>query len=483
MCEFDDEERHQLLETTRIYVKMVLATSTDNTIDDNSGDLERLCMALERIFCHGLRTTNRRFFKKEYWHFISENLPKVCESSLASVRNVSTLSQVRTAAGRGRAWIHFALLEKNLEQYFRALIYFETAQTSARWYASHALLRSREEADMLLAILAPLSLVDFNICLKDIDFDNLKPLDTWSGSSASGETVAPKTSGEHRTERVDDGDTVEVTDFGDEELTQLNEKLGPELAHQFLQRSKSLRAKLLAMMKERDLAQCALIDLSTRWKDREERIGQMNGELQRKDYEVASLQRERDDVQQQREEETKQLKIALEVIRIELQVQIDEVTGKHKQLEDVKFLAFQMRSELEALKEEKKELLKNSQRIERELEIKEKEAQETKQNLAIVQMRWKEAEKLMAQNLRVKISEKEAQMVKTEEEIRKQVRKETEEEMSNLKKVVEQGWHECEELRSEIRARDQELERLHNEEAVDKVTQPQEKLLQTQQQS
>jgi len=260
-----------------------------------------------------------------------------------------------------------------------------------------------------------LSLVDFNICLKDIDFDNLKPLDTWSGSSASGETVAPKTSGEHRTKRVDDGDTVEVTDFGDEELTQLNEKLGPELAHQFLQRSKSLRAKLLAMMKERDLAQCALIDLSTRWKDREERIGQMNGELQRKDYEVASLQRERDDVQQQREEETKQLKIALEVIRIELQVQIDEVTGKHKQLEDVKFLAFQMRSELEALKEEKKELLKNSQRIERELEIKEKEAQETKQNLAIVQMRWKEAEKLMAQNLRVKISEKEAQMVKTEE--------------------------------------------------------------------
>jgi len=236
-------------------------------------------------------------------------------------------------------------------------------------------------------------------------------------------------------------------------------------------------------MKERDLAQCALIDLSTRWKDREERIGQMNGELQRKDYEVASLQRERDDVQQQKEEETKQLKIALEVIRIELQVQIDEVTGKHKQLEDVKFLAFQMRSELEALKEEKKELLKNSQRIERELEIKEKEAQETKQNLAIVQMRWKEAEKLMAQNLRVKISEKEAQMVKTEEEIRKQVRKETEEEMSNLKKVVEQGWHECEELRSEIRARDQELERLHNEEAVDKVTQPQEKLLQTQQQS
>jgi len=55
--------------------------------------------------------------------------------------------------------------------------------------------------------------------------------------------------------------------------------------------------------------------------------------------------------------------------------------------------------------------------------------------------------------------------------------------MSNLKKVVEQGWHECEELRSEIRARDQELELLHNEEAVDKVTQPQEKLLQTQQQS
>ncbi len=30
-----------------------------------------------------------------------------------------------------------------------------------------------EEAEMLLAILAPLSLVNFDICMKDIDFDNL----------------------------------------------------------------------------------------------------------------------------------------------------------------------------------------------------------------------------------------------------------------------------------------------------------------------
>eukprot|EP01087_Luapelamoeba_hula_P000824 TRINITY_DN1060_c1_g1_i1.p1 TRINITY_DN1060_c1_g1~~TRINITY_DN1060_c1_g1_i1.p1 ORF type:complete len:676 (-),score=238.32 TRINITY_DN1060_c1_g1_i1:95-2122(-) len=41
-------------------------------------------------------------------------------------------------------------------------------------YEDYALLRSSaEETDMLVALLAPLSIVDFSLCLKDIDFDNL----------------------------------------------------------------------------------------------------------------------------------------------------------------------------------------------------------------------------------------------------------------------------------------------------------------------
>lgn len=46
-------------------------------------------------------------------------LPKYHPAAAGSVRNVSDLSQVKTVLGRGRAWIRFALIEKNLEEYLR----------------------------------------------------------------------------------------------------------------------------------------------------------------------------------------------------------------------------------------------------------------------------------------------------------------------------------------------------------------------------
>jgi len=71
------------------------------------------------------------FGKKDYWNVL-EVLPKFHPAAADSVRNVSDLSQVKTVLGRGRAWIRFALIEKNLEEYLRVrrnqffqhLIYF-----------------------------------------------------------------------------------------------------------------------------------------------------------------------------------------------------------------------------------------------------------------------------------------------------------------------------------------------------------------------
>ena len=124
--------RKRLLEETRISVKSLLSTCVDNSIDDNSPQLERFCLVLEKILRHGLKGTLRKpkhslissldkstiFGKKDYWNVL-EVLPKFHPAAADSVRNVSDLSQVKTVLGRGRAWIRFALIEKNLEEYLR----------------------------------------------------------------------------------------------------------------------------------------------------------------------------------------------------------------------------------------------------------------------------------------------------------------------------------------------------------------------------
>ena len=101
-----------------------------------------------------------------------------------------------------RAWICFALTEKTLERYLRALVGQRNRGNLNDWYESGALLRWREDCDMFLGILTALSVVvclsvclyvcmcvgvcvcgcvdviqqDFGLCVKDIPFDSMDVL-------------------------------------------------------------------------------------------------------------------------------------------------------------------------------------------------------------------------------------------------------------------------------------------------------------------
>lgn len=169
---FHERYRRRLGEELRISVKLLLGllTEGDNCIDDNSPQLERFCLVVEKAFLHGLQDTiwGRT---KHYWDFI-QNIAKLHGPASHSIENVLGLSQVRTSSGRGRAWIRFALIEKKLEKYMRMLI-ADRADITAKWYEPYALFRVQEDYDIFVGFLAPLSMVDFSICLKDIDFDNL----------------------------------------------------------------------------------------------------------------------------------------------------------------------------------------------------------------------------------------------------------------------------------------------------------------------
>lgn len=84
---------------------------------------------------------------------------------------MKNLTNVKTVEGKGRAWIRCALIEKALESYISSLTRRE--QLTKEWYWNYSILLQPEDLNMLIAFLAPLSMVEFSLCLKDFDFDNL----------------------------------------------------------------------------------------------------------------------------------------------------------------------------------------------------------------------------------------------------------------------------------------------------------------------
>ena len=61
---FHERYRRRLGEELRISVKLLLGllTEGDNCIDDNSPQLERFCLVVEKAFLHGLQGYSRSFF-------------------------------------------------------------------------------------------------------------------------------------------------------------------------------------------------------------------------------------------------------------------------------------------------------------------------------------------------------------------------------------------------------------------------------------
>jgi len=87
------------------------------------------------------------------------------DGSCASVECLS----LRTSSGKVRAWLRCCLMQKNLADKFKALI--DNKSLLNEFYYSEALLCS-EDAVLLYGKLIGLNVVDFNLCLKDQDFDN-----------------------------------------------------------------------------------------------------------------------------------------------------------------------------------------------------------------------------------------------------------------------------------------------------------------------
>jgi RUN domain len=159
-----------------------------DVVFENSVELDKFCLVLERIFNHGFKgiqsereTESRRkeggkegrrsvsltqigwaarssrcspfvpcpqkvrgFFgqTRTYWEVIAP-LEKFDRTASACMENVRHLSNVNTGTGKARAWLRVALIEKRVARYLRVIC----AQSSHMndWYNPDAILRNPEQ--------------------------------------------------------------------------------------------------------------------------------------------------------------------------------------------------------------------------------------------------------------------------------------------------------------------------------------------------
>ncbi|PNI26162.1 RUFY1 isoform 9, partial [Pan troglodytes] len=83
-----------------------------------------------------------------------------------SVRN---LPELKTAVGRGRAWLYLALMQKKLADYLKVLI--DNKHLLSEFYEPEALMME-EEGMVIVGLLVGLSVLDANLCLKGEDLDS-----------------------------------------------------------------------------------------------------------------------------------------------------------------------------------------------------------------------------------------------------------------------------------------------------------------------
>jgi len=76
---------------------------------------------------------------------------------------------LKTTSGKLRAWLRLGLMQKSLPDKFKMLI--DSKSQLLEYYHSESLMCS-EDAVLLYGRLIALNVVDFNLCLKDQDFDN-----------------------------------------------------------------------------------------------------------------------------------------------------------------------------------------------------------------------------------------------------------------------------------------------------------------------
>ncbi|KAM5302256.1 RUN and FYVE domain-containing protein 1 isoform 2-T2 [Glossophaga mutica] len=98
-----------------------------------------------------------------------ELVEKLCPEASDIATSVRNLPELKTAVGRGRAWLYLALMQKKLADYLKVLI--DNKHILSEFYEPEALMME-EEGMVIVGLLVGLNVLDANLCLKGEDLDS-----------------------------------------------------------------------------------------------------------------------------------------------------------------------------------------------------------------------------------------------------------------------------------------------------------------------
>ncbi|XP_013808945.2 RUN and FYVE domain-containing protein 1 isoform X3 [Apteryx mantelli] len=165
------EERANLMNMMKLSIKTLIqsALSLGRTLDSDFPPLQQFFVVLEHCLKHGLKVKKTFIGQNKSFFGPLELVEKLCPEASDIATSVKNLPELKTAVGRGRAWLYLALMQKKLADYLKVLL--DNKHLLSEFYESDALMME-EEGAVIVGLLVGLNVIDANLCLKGEDLDS-----------------------------------------------------------------------------------------------------------------------------------------------------------------------------------------------------------------------------------------------------------------------------------------------------------------------
>ncbi|XP_073476828.1 RUN and FYVE domain-containing protein 1 isoform X1 [Aquarana catesbeiana] len=165
------DERTNLMNMMKVSIKVLIqsALNLGRSVDSEYPPLQQFFCIMEHCLKHGLKV--KKSFIGQHKSFFGplELVEKLCPESSDIFANIKNLPEIKTAVGRGRAWLHLSLMQKKLSDYLQILI--DHKDLLSDFYEPEALMLG-EEGAVIVGLLVGLNMIDANLCLKGEDLDS-----------------------------------------------------------------------------------------------------------------------------------------------------------------------------------------------------------------------------------------------------------------------------------------------------------------------
>uniref|UniRef100_A0A8C0EKK1 RUN and FYVE domain-containing protein 1 n=1 Tax=Bubo bubo TaxID=30461 RepID=A0A8C0EKK1_BUBBB len=165
------EERANLMNMMKLSIKILIqsALSLGRTLDSDFPPLQQFFVVLEHCLKHGLKVKKTFIGQNKSFFGPLELVEKLCPEASDIATSVKNLPELKTAVGRGRAWLYLALMQKKLADYLKVLL--DHKHLLSEFYEPDALMME-EEGAVIVGLIVGLNVIDANLCLKGEDLDS-----------------------------------------------------------------------------------------------------------------------------------------------------------------------------------------------------------------------------------------------------------------------------------------------------------------------